>query len=120
MLGAGGEHRGEEAGPARAQAGRDLHGLEQAGERAGQRCAGVGASAGERFEQLFGTPHGTDIVALAAAHRLDAATVDTEAALTARLSIRGPSVTRVATDRAANVAIHADINRAVAQAITGE
>ena len=75
---------------------------------------------GERFEQLFGTPHGTDIVALAAAHRLDAATVDTEAALTARLSIRGPSVTRVATDRAANVAIHADINRAVAQAITGE
>ena len=72
----------------------------------------------ERFEQLFGTPHGTDIVAVAAAHRLDSATVDTAAALAERLAISGPSVTRVVTDRAANVEIHAAINRAVAQAIT--
>ena len=76
------------------------------------------ALSAERFEQLFGTPHGTDIVALAAAHRLDSATVDTAAALAERLAISGPSVTRVVTDRAANVEIHAAINRAVAQAIT--
>lgn len=74
----------------------------------------------DRFEQLFGTPHGTDIVAVAAAHHLDATTVDTAAALTERLAVPGPSVTRVATDRAVNVAIHAAINQAVAQAITGE
>ena len=47
------------------------------------------------------------------------ATVDTAAALAERLAISGPSVTRVVTDRAANVEIHAAINRAVAQAITG-
>ncbi len=63
-----------------------------------------------RFEQLFGTPHGTDLVALAAAHGLDAATVTTAAELIARVGRRGPHVTRVATDRAANVAVHAAVN----------
>jgi 2-succinyl-5-enolpyruvyl-6-hydroxy-3-cyclohexene-1-carboxylate synthase len=68
----------------------------------------------ERFERLFGTPHGSDLVALAQAHGIDATTVDTTAALTARLGQPGPSVTRVATDRAANVAVHEAINDAVA------
>src|SRR5690606_18402012 len=56
----------------------------------------------QRYEQLFGTPHGTDVTALAAAHGIDATTVDSAAALAARLAQPGPSVTRVATDRAAN------------------
>ena len=62
------------------------------------------------FEQLFGTPHGTDLVALAGAHGLDAATVATPAELVVRLGRRGPHVTRIATDRAANVAVHAAVN----------
>jgi 2-succinyl-5-enolpyruvyl-6-hydroxy-3-cyclohexene-1-carboxylate synthase len=72
-----------------------------------------------RFERLFGTPHGTDVVALAAAHGIDAATVTTAAELTARLARRGPSVTRVPTDRAENVRVHAALNEAVAAALDG-
>jgi 2-succinyl-5-enolpyruvyl-6-hydroxy-3-cyclohexene-1-carboxylate synthase len=68
----------------------------------------------ERFEQLFGTPHGTDVVALAAAHGLDAATVTTRADLVARLTAPGPSLTRIATDRQANVAVHAALHAAIA------
>jgi 2-succinyl-5-enolpyruvyl-6-hydroxy-3-cyclohexene-1-carboxylate synthase len=70
-----------------------------------------------RFEQLFGTPHGTDVVALARAHDVDAATVTTGAELVERVSRPGPSVTRIPTDRKANVAIHAALNAAVAAAL---
>ena len=72
----------------------------------------------ERFEQLFGTPHGTDLVALAAAHGLDAASVETLDDLRSRLSIVGPTVTRVATDRLENVALHHDLHAAVATALS--
>jgi 2-succinyl-5-enolpyruvyl-6-hydroxy-3-cyclohexene-1-carboxylate synthase len=67
-----------------------------------------------RFEQLFGTPHGTDVVALAAAHGLDAADAMTPAELRARLGTAGPSVTRVRTDRRRNVEVHAALHDAVA------
>jgi 2-succinyl-5-enolpyruvyl-6-hydroxy-3-cyclohexene-1-carboxylate synthase len=73
----------------------------------------------ERFEQLFGTPHGSDIVGVAAAHHLDATTVDSTADLARRLDVRGPALTRVVTDRADNVAAHATLTRAVAQAVMG-
>ena len=73
--------------------------------------------AGDRFEQLFGTPHGTDVDALARAHHLDAADVVTADELTARLDVPGPTVTRVATDRAANVRVHAELHDAVAAAV---
>jgi len=71
----------------------------------------------ERFEQLFGTPHGSDVVAVAAAHAIDAATVTTADELEQRISVVGPSVTRVATDREQNVRDHQTIERAVAAAI---
>ena len=71
-----------------------------------------------RFEQLFGTPHGTDVVALGAAHGIDAATVDDAGRADGPAArCRGPSITRVATDRAANVRIHAALNAAVVDAL---
>lgn len=73
--------------------------------------------AAERFEQLFGTPHGTDLVALASAHGLDAATATTPAELVTRLGAPGPTVTRVATERAANVAVHHALNAAIVAAL---
>ncbi len=67
-----------------------------------------------RFEQLFGTPHHTDIEALAAAHGVAARTVSTLDELAAAVRTPGPSVIRVATDRAENVRHHDLLNAAVA------
>jgi 2-succinyl-5-enolpyruvyl-6-hydroxy-3-cyclohexene-1-carboxylate synthase len=71
----------------------------------------------ERFELLFGTPLGTDICALAAAHGVPATTVTTAAELAAQLRLPGPWVVRVPSDRTANVEIHRAINDAVIRAI---
>lgn len=72
------------------------------------------ALAPERFEQLFGTPHGTDIEALAAAHGIPARTVTTTDELAAAVTTPGPSVTRVVSDRAENVRVHDRLHAAVA------
>ena len=72
----------------------------------------------ERFEQLFGTPHRTDLVALAAAHGLSAASVDSAAELRAWLNCEGPWLVRVPSDRAGNVAVHRRINDAVVAAMS--
>ena len=72
----------------------------------------------DRFEQLFGTPHGTDLDALAAAHGLPFAEVDDLTAL-AELVGDGPRLLRVGTDRAENVAVHQAIHDAVAEVLTG-
>jgi 2-succinyl-5-enolpyruvyl-6-hydroxy-3-cyclohexene-1-carboxylate synthase len=74
--------------------------------------------AGERFEQLFGTPHGTDLVALAAAHGLPAATVNTRDELVSALAQTGSRLIRVRTDRIANVNEHASLNAAVIRALS--
>ena len=71
-----------------------------------------------RFEQLFGTPHGTDLLALAAAHRLPAATVTTAADLQAWIDRPGPWLVRVPSTRDANVAEHRRLNDAVVADIT--
>jgi 2-succinyl-5-enolpyruvyl-6-hydroxy-3-cyclohexene-1-carboxylate synthase len=61
----------------------------------------------ERFEQLFGTPHTTDLCALARAHGIRADTVDTLGAVAIAVANPGPRVTRVPSERAANVEQHA-------------
>ncbi len=67
-----------------------------------------------RFEQLFGTPHGTDLLALAAAHGLQTADLGSDTDLTPR----GVRVIRATTDRNANTAFHAQLNGAVEAALT--
>ena len=74
----------------------------------------------ERFEQLFGTPHGTDLVALARAHGLGARTVSTRNELLQAVADREAMVVRVESNRAANVAVHDALHAAVAAALTGE
>ncbi|WP_420453535.1 2-succinyl-5-enolpyruvyl-6-hydroxy-3-cyclohexene-1-carboxylic-acid synthase [Ilumatobacter sp.] len=70
-----------------------------------------------RFERLFGTPLGCDVVGLARAHRIETDEVATVDALVARLALPGPWVCRVATDRARNVEHHDAIHRAVERAL---
>ena len=53
----------------------------------------------DRFEQLFGTPHGTDIVALARAHGLGARTVHTLADLAEAIDDPEAVVVRVESQR---------------------
>jgi 2-succinyl-5-enolpyruvyl-6-hydroxy-3-cyclohexene-1-carboxylate synthase len=69
-----------------------------------------------RFEQLFGTPHGVDPVALATAHGLPAAELADLAELPDVLG-RGPRLVCVRTDRADNVVVHRAIHDAVALAL---
>ena len=76
----------------------------------------------DRFELLFGTPHGTDIPALARAHHLDTVSVDTAEgfglAYRAAVDAAGVRVIVARTDRIENVNAHRRIHEAVARAIT--
>jgi 2-succinyl-5-enolpyruvyl-6-hydroxy-3-cyclohexene-1-carboxylate synthase len=63
---------------------------------------------------LWGTPHGADITALAAAHGLATHECVTVAELREALTVCGPVVIRVATNRDENVTAHDLLNRAVA------
>jgi len=74
--------------------------------------------AGE-FEQLFGTPHGLDLVAVAAAHGVDAAPVESIADLASVVASPEPGirVRVVRTDRQANVAVHERLYDRVAQVL---
>ncbi len=67
------------------------------------------ALAPETFERLFGTPHGVDLVALAAVHG-----VPEVAAVGDGTGVR---IMRVRTERSANVTAHDTVNRAVVEAL---
>lgn len=71
----------------------------------------------EVFERLWGTPHGVDVLALAAAHGVTTRNCTTVGELEAALAVRGPVVIRVATARDDNVVVHDRLNRAVADAL---
>ena len=74
----------------------------------------------DRFEQLFGTPHGTDLAALARAHGLDVVPwpLPPRPAVTAGSSVTtGVRVCVVHTDRAANVALHGRLTASVLAAL---
>jgi 2-succinyl-5-enolpyruvyl-6-hydroxy-3-cyclohexene-1-carboxylate synthase len=81
----------------------------------------AGALDAERFELLFGTPHGTDLAALAGAHGAAARRLDRQAevgpAVAGALALGGVHVLLVGTDRGKNVAVHDEIHAAVAEAL---
>ena len=68
----------------------------------------------ERFEQLFGTPHGVDLATLCAAHGLmtikPAGAAEVGPAITASVSAGGARLVHVRTDRSANVTVHDEIH----------
>jgi len=74
---------------------------------------------GPEFEQLFGTPHGLDLVALASAYGVPATAVgaDLGSHLRDAVAAGGVRVLVVRTDRAANRALHGRLNGAVAAAV---
>ncbi len=71
----------------------------------------------ERFEALFGTPHGVDPLAVAAYHGLPGLELLDLADLAGAIGC-GPRVVRVRTDRADNVAVHQALHAAVAAALS--
>jgi 2-succinyl-5-enolpyruvyl-6-hydroxy-3-cyclohexene-1-carboxylate synthase len=78
----------------------------------------AGSVAAERFEALYGTPHGVDLVGLSAAHGARAAVVDDlDSALAGALAAPGLHVLVVRTDRTENVAVHHRLNAAVSAAL---
>ncbi|MEX0848519.1 MAG: 2-succinyl-5-enolpyruvyl-6-hydroxy-3-cyclohexene-1-carboxylic-acid synthase [Ilumatobacteraceae bacterium] len=78
----------------------------------------AGVLEAERVEQLFGTPHGTDLIALAQAHGLRAHTVRTADDLRQCLGRPGSQLVRVVSERTANVARHAELHAAITASIT--
>ncbi len=71
----------------------------------------------DRFEELFGTPHGTSIELLAAAHGLPVTRLESLDELPGVLRGSGPRVAVVHTDRATNAALHRELHEAVAAAL---
>ena len=79
------------------------------------------ALAADRFETLFGTPHGLDLAALSAAYgvrtrRLDRRE-DVTGAVAEAVAERGVQVLVVPTDRVANVEMHRRVDDSIAAAV---
>ena len=77
----------------------------------------AGLIGADRFEQLFGTPHGVDVTALAAAHGLPATVAGSAAEVGDLVRKGGPALIVARTERGANVALHDALHDAVAAAI---
>lgn len=74
------------------------------------------------FEKLFGTPHGVDLTALAAVHGVTATRVRTVGGLAGALAdsvgAGGVHLVVVESDRELNLAVHRELNSAVASALS--
>jgi 2-succinyl-5-enolpyruvyl-6-hydroxy-3-cyclohexene-1-carboxylate synthase len=68
----------------------------------------------DRFEQLFGTPHGVDLAALGDAHGIDVMVVaragDVAVAVAEALGKGGTRIVVARSDRADNVRVHRELN----------
>jgi 2-succinyl-5-enolpyruvyl-6-hydroxy-3-cyclohexene-1-carboxylate synthase len=77
----------------------------------------------EHFEELFGTPHGIDLVALAELHHIPVERIekasDLVPALDAAVAAGGVRIIVVPSDRADNVSRHRDAWSAVARSLAG-
>ncbi len=75
----------------------------------------------ERFEQLFGTPHDVRVEELAAVHGVSAITIEEPDAVVPAIrsatEVGGVWLVVARTDRSANVAVHDELNAAVATAL---
>ena len=71
----------------------------------------------DRFEQLFGTPHGTDVVQVADAFGLRVHVADSAEALGVAFDEPGLCLVRVTSNRKENVEMHAALNAAVVAAL---
>jgi 2-succinyl-5-enolpyruvyl-6-hydroxy-3-cyclohexene-1-carboxylate synthase len=69
------------------------------------------------FERLFGTPHGADVLSLAAGFGVPGRTVSDRDSLRSAMSERGPQVIRVVSDRRRNVDVHRLLNDLVSEAL---
>ena len=65
------------------------------------------------FELLFGTPHGTDVVAVAEGFGVRARRTESRDDFLAAIGETGPSVIVVPTDRRADLELHAELHRLV-------
>ena len=75
------------------------------------------AGLGSGFEELFGTPHGLDLAALARLYGLDYRRLERAGDLAAAISGEGPTLIEVRTERAANAQLHHRLWAAVAAAL---
>lgn len=71
----------------------------------------------EKFEKLFGTPHGSDLVRLAEAHQISTFDCRTSSELRDVLARSGTCLIRIGTDRHHEVLVHQEINTKVAFAL---
>jgi 2-succinyl-5-enolpyruvyl-6-hydroxy-3-cyclohexene-1-carboxylate synthase len=75
----------------------------------------AGALPTERFEQLFGTPHETNLAVLSSAHGIPSSRVESLESLALTVAHGGTQVVvvPVGVDRTANVTMHDQLNRAI-------
>jgi 2-succinyl-5-enolpyruvyl-6-hydroxy-3-cyclohexene-1-carboxylate synthase len=76
------------------------------------------AAFSDSFERVFGTPHGTDFAALAAAAGLKYMLLEGAADLAGALTGAGLRLAEVRTDRAGSLMLRAAISEACAEAIS--